>query len=191
MGKKNPFKRVNRAVVSAFVRVTAQLSVAIKYGSNDDGDEKSGNAHFLEHMLVGGSQKRIKLHHEIEKLGGCSHFETSDEFTFSSMDVLSGKIVEASKVLSGLLFDSTFEKDKLELERKVILNEIAEAHDDPQDLIRETLIKCLFKHHPLRNPILGLKKTINQFTVDERRGSASKLFCSTKHGIDFDWKFFR
>jgi predicted Zn-dependent peptidase len=82
------------------------------------------------------------------------------------MDVLSGKIAEASKVLSGLLFDSTFEKDKLELERKVILNEIAEAHDDPQDLVGETLIKCLFKHHPLRNPVLGLKKTINQFTID-------------------------
>ena len=145
--------------------LTAQLSVAIKYGSNDDADEKSGNAHFLEHMLVGGSKKRIKLHHEIEKLGGCSHFETSDEFTFSSMDVLSGKIAEASKILSGLLFDSTFEKDKLELERKVILNEIAEAHDDPQDLIGETLIKCLFKHHPLRKPVLGLKKTINQFTI--------------------------
>jgi len=147
-------------------RMTAQLSVAIKYGSNDDTDEKSGNAHFLEHMLVGGSQERIKLHHEIEKLGGCSHFETSDEFTFSAMDVLSGKIAEASKILSGLLFDSTFEKDKLELERKVILNEIAEAHDDPQDLVGETLIKCLFKHHPLRNPVLGLKKTINQFTID-------------------------
>ena len=82
------------------------------------------------------------------------------------MDVLSGKIAEASKVLSELLFDSTFEKDKLELERKVILNEIAEDHDDPQELIRETLIKCLFKQHPLRNPILGLKKTINQFTID-------------------------
>jgi predicted Zn-dependent peptidase len=142
------------------------LSVAVKYGSNDDADEKSGNAHFLEHMLVGGSQKRVKLHHEIEKLGGCSHFETSDEFTFSAMDVLSGKIVDASKILSGLLFDSTFEKDKLELERKIILNEIAEAHDDPQDLIGETLIKCLFKHHPLKNPVLGLKKTINQFTID-------------------------
>ena len=145
--------------------MTAQLSLAVKYGSNDDVNEKSGNAHFLEHMLVGGSQKRIKLHYEIEKLGGCSHFETSDEFTFISMDVLSGKIAEASKVLSNLLFDSSFEKDKLELEREVILNEIAEDHDDPQELIRETLVKCLFKHHPVRNPVLGLKKTLNQFTV--------------------------
>lgn len=148
-------------------RMTTQLSVVIKYGSNDDSDEKSGSAHFLEHMLVGGSQKRIKLHHEIEKLGGCSYFETSDEFTFSSMDVLPGKIAEASKVLSGLLFDPVFEGEKLELERKVILNEIAEARDDPQNLVGEALLKCLFKHHPLKNPILGFAKTINQFTVED------------------------
>lgn len=156
--------------------LTAQLSVAVKYGSNDDADEKSGGAHFLEHMLVGGSQKRIKLHHEIEKLGGCSHFETSDEFTFSSMDVLSGKISEASRILSGLLFDTVFEKDKLELERKVILNEIAEDHDDPQEQNRESLIKCLFKNHPIRNPILGLKKTISQFTVDALEEAHQKFY---------------
>jgi predicted Zn-dependent peptidase len=148
-------------------RMTAQLSVAVKYGSNDDSDEKSGTAHFLEHMLAGGSEKRIKLHHEIEKLGGCSHFETSDEFTFTSMDVLSGRIVDASKILSGLLFDCTFEKGKFELERKVIRNEIDEVNDDPQDIIGEAIVKCLFRNHPLRNPVLGFKKTINQFTIDD------------------------
>jgi predicted Zn-dependent peptidase len=156
--------------------LTAQLSVAIKYGSNDDEDEKSGTAHFLEHMLVGGSKERVKRHHEIEKLGGCSQFETSDEFMFSSMDVLSDNIVEASRILSGLLFDSSFEKDKLELERKVILNEIAESHDDPQDRIRETLVKCLFKLHPVRNPILGFKKTISQFTIDELEKTHQNYF---------------
>jgi zinc protease len=147
--------------------MTAQLSVAIKYGSNDDADEKSGNAHFLEHMLVGGSKKRIKLHHEIEKLGGCSHFETSDEYTFSSMDVFPNKIDEASKVLSGLLFDSVFEKDKLEAERKAILNEIADASDDQQEKIEETLIKSLFKYHPIKNPILGSKKKVKQVTLND------------------------
>ena len=161
-------------------RMTTQLSVAIKYGSNDDADEKSGNAHFLEHMLVGGSQKRIKLHHEIEKLGGCSHFETSDEFTFSSMDVLSGKIVEASKVLSGLLFDSKFEEEKLELERKVILNEIAEAHDDPQDLIGETLLKCLFKHHPVKKPSSGVKKDDKSVYNRQQLRKLTKITMSRK-----------
>ena len=83
------------------------------------------------------------------------------------MDVLPGKIAEASKVLSGLLFDPVFEEEKLALERKVILNEIAEVRDDPQNLVGEALLKCLFKQHPLKNPILGFAKTINQFTVDD------------------------
>src|SRR3990172_12201463 len=145
----------------------AQLSVAVEYGSNDDSEEKAGNAHFLEHMLVGGSQNRIKLHNKIERLGGRSNFETSDEFTFSTVDIFPGKIAEASKVLSELLFDSAFAKEKLELERKVILNEIAEAYDDPRDRVAEILTKCLFKDHPIKNPVMGSKKTINQLTLNE------------------------
>ena len=145
----------------------AQLSVAIEYGSNDDSEENAGNAHFLEHMLVGGSQNRIKLHNEIERLGGRSNFETSDEFTFSIVSVFPRKTAEASKVLSGLLFDSAFTKEKFELERKVILNEIAEAYDDPRDRVAEVLTKCLFKEHPIKNPVLGSKKTINQLTLNE------------------------
>ena len=46
--------------------LTTQLSVAIEYGSNDDSEISSGTAHFLEHMIVGGSKKRIELHHEVE-----------------------------------------------------------------------------------------------------------------------------
>jgi predicted Zn-dependent peptidase len=145
----------------------AQLSVAIAYGSNDDSEENGGTAHFLEHMLVGGSQNRIKLHNEIERLGGQSNFETSDEFTFSTVNVFPQKIAQASKVLSGLLFDPTFTQEKLELERKVILNEIAEAYDDPRERVAETLVKSLFKKHPSRNPVSGSKKTVNRLTLDE------------------------
>ena len=124
--------------------LTAQLSVAIKYGSNEDPDEAAGKAHFLEHMLVGGSKTRIKLHHEIEKIGGCSGFETSAECTFTTLNVFPDRIADASRILAGLLFDSEFESDKVELERKVILNEISEAADNPYDKVAETLIKCLF-----------------------------------------------
>ena len=150
-------------------RMMAQISVAIKYGSNDDAEENVGTAHFLEHMLVGGSQNRIKLQNEIEKLGGYSNFETSDEFTFSTVNVFPKQIAHASKVLSGLLFDCEFAKEKFELERKSILNEIAEANDDPSDRVGEILTKSLFKNHPVKNPILGSKKTINQLTLNEIR----------------------
>ena len=148
-------------------RMMAQLSVAIEYGSNDDSEENAGTAHFLEHMLVGGSKNRIRLHNEIERLGGWSNFETSDEFTFSTVNIFPSQIAKASKVLSGLLFDSAFAKEKFELERKAIMNEIAEAHDDPRDRVAEILTKCLFKDHPIKNPVLGSKKTINQLTLNE------------------------
>ena len=147
--------------------MTAQLSLTIKYGSNDDSKDTLGTAHFLEHMLAGGSRKRIKLHHEIERFGGYSNFETTKDCTFSLVDVFPEKLSEASKVLSGLLFDTAFERDKVELERKVILNEIAEAYDDPRDKTAETLIKCLFKHHPVKNPILGSKKTVKHIALKE------------------------
>lgn len=49
--------------------LTTQLSVGVKYGSSDDPEEKAGCAHFLEHMIVGGSQEKIKLHNQIEQLG--------------------------------------------------------------------------------------------------------------------------
>jgi predicted Zn-dependent peptidase len=146
---------------------TTQLSVAIEYGSNDDSKEHSGTAHFLEHMTVSGSKDRIGLHHQIEKMGGCSNFETSEEQTFCMVDVLPEHLSDASKVLSGLLYDSVFEKTKLELERKVILNEIAEDFDDPGQKIMESLVKCLFKHHPVRNPTLGSRKTVNQISLEE------------------------
>ena len=147
--------------------MTAQLSIAIKYGSNDDSEEQSGKAHFLEHMLVGGSRKRIRIHSEIEKSGGMSDFETSNEHTFCIMDVFPEKIAEASKILSSLLFETKFEKEKLELERKVILNEIDDSFDDPEDTVDKMLLNSLFETHPVKNPILGSRKSVEQLSLDK------------------------
>ena len=140
--------------------LTAQLSIAVKYGSNDDGAGKEGTAHLLEHMLVGGSQKRIKLHHQIEKIGGCSGFETSNDSTFAWVSVFSGKIVEASQILIELIFSQGFESDALGIERKVILNEIADISDDPNEIADQALLKSLFPTHPIRNLIAGTKAQV-------------------------------
>lgn len=169
--------------------LTTQLSIAIKYGSNDDSDEAAGKAHFLEHMLVGGSKNRIRLHHEVEKIGGCSGFETSAECTFTTLNVFPDRITDASRILTGLLFDSEFEDDKIELERKVISNEIAEAADSPHDKIAETLIKCLFKKHPIRNPVLGTKKTIKQLALKDLKSAHHDYYTSKNMIVILTGKF--
>jgi predicted Zn-dependent peptidase len=92
------------------------------------------------------------------------------------MDVSPNKIIQASKILSGLLFDPEFEVDKLELERKVILNEIAEAADNPHDKVAETFIKCLYKKHPIRNPTLGTKKTVKRLGIEELKETHRKQY---------------
>ena len=140
---------------------TTQLSLAVEYGSNQEPKEIAGVAHFLEHMLAGGSQKRIEVSRSIENSGGILDFYTDHEHMMSMMDVLPGKLAEASFIISELLFSSDFEKEKFGQERKIILNELAEALDDPTERIEELLLKSLFKNHPVNRPVGGFPKKLN------------------------------
>ena len=141
--------------------LTAQISVGLEYGSNSDSPDAAGTAHFLEHLVAGGSERRIQLSRNIEQFGGCLDFFTTHDYTMVQADFAPGKVDPASKVLSQILFDSSlFEKEKFERERKIILHEIAEASDNPWVIIEEALAKCLFRTHPVRLPVSGFRKTV-------------------------------
>ncbi len=146
--------------------VTAQLSVAVAYGSNSEPENASGMAHFLEHMIAGGSTRRIELSQSIEKMGGYADFSTANEDTMIFTDVLPEKIDKASKMLIEILSKAGFEEEKFQSERKIILHEIAEVADDPWAMMDELLRKNLFKTHPIRRPVLGLRKTVSKMTLD-------------------------
>ena len=145
---------------------TVQLSAAVEYGSNNESEETAGSAHFLEHMLAGGSTKRIQLSRSIESYGGTVNFYTDHEYTMSTVDILPESLAKTSQVLSELLFDSSFEQEKFTSERKIILNELAEVSDDPSEKVDELLLKSLFKNHPVKRPIGGYQKTINKLTLN-------------------------
>ncbi len=146
---------------------TAQLSIAVKFGSVQEPKEAAGIAHFLEHMLAGGSEKRINLSRSFEDSGGASDFYTDREYVLGTVDVLPEKLRQASEVLSKLFFDDTFEENKFEVERKIILNELAEAADDPAEQIEELLISALFKENPVKRPVGGYPKTVKQITLSQ------------------------
>ncbi len=146
---------------------TTQIGVAISYGANLDSDCKSGRAHFLEHMLCGGSNKRIECSRQIERLGGIINFATNHEYTYSFIDITPDKIFEVAKILSELLFDSCFEQEKFDLERKIILNELSTIFDNPCEKIEHMLMNCLFKTHPIRREIIGSKKSIKSLSLNE------------------------
>src|SRR5665647_1024436 len=110
---------------------TTQLSIAVEFGSNQEPEEIAGVAHFLEHMLAGGSTKRIKLSRSIEDSGGILDFYTDHEHMMTTMDILPEKLIEASNVISKLVFNGDFKDQNFKKERKIILNELSEALDDP------------------------------------------------------------
>jgi predicted Zn-dependent peptidase len=160
----------NGLTVLEFPRQTAnttQLSVAVKYGSNQEPSEISGAAHFLEHMLAGGSTKRIQLSRSVENSGGILDFYTDHEHMMTRLDVLPDKLAEASLIISDLLFSPDFEEEKFTQERKIILNELAEAQDDPMEKIEEILLKSLFKNHPVNRPVGGYPKNVKQLTLKD------------------------
>ena len=148
-------------------RTTAQLSVVIEYGSKSNSERNAGLAHFLEHMVGGGSEERIKATLSIEQNGGYLNFWTFHEHTMGYADVFREKINETSKCLSKLFFENDFEAKKFDLEKKIILNEINDSSDNPLDVVDEMLKKNLYKIHPVRHPILGYHKTVSQFSIDE------------------------
>ena len=146
---------------------TTQLSVAVEYGSNQEPEENPGVAHFLEHMIAGGSTKRIQLSRSIENSGGILDLYTDHEHMMITMDFLPEKTVEASSILSQLLFNDGFEEEKFTQERKIILNELAEALDDPAERIEDLLLRSLFKAHPVKRPVGGYPKSVKQLTIDQ------------------------
>jgi len=146
---------------------TVQLSVAVEYGSNNEAETEAGVAHFLEHMLAGGSERRIWKSRSIESYGGNMNFYTEHEYTLSFVDVLPENLPQAAEVLSELLFDTVFEEKKFVSEREIILHELAEDLDDPGVLINDLLLKALFKKHPVSRPIGGYPKTLKQLSLHQ------------------------
>jgi predicted Zn-dependent peptidase len=160
----------NGLIVLLFPRETAnttQLSVSVGFGSNQEPEKIAGVAHFIEHMLAGGSTERIQLSRNIEDSGGILDFYTDHEHMMTTMDILPEKLTEASQIIIELLFNEDFEEQKFKKERKIILNELSETLDDPSVRIEELLLKSLFKNHPVKRPVGGFPKTVEKLTLNQ------------------------
>jgi predicted Zn-dependent peptidase len=146
---------------------TTQLAITVKSGSNQEPEKAAGITHVLEHMLAGGSEHRIKQSRSVEDSGGILDFFTDHEQVTATLDVLPQKLPETSAVLSSILFDDSFAEEKFEVERKIILNELAEYTDDPTVKTEELLLGNLFKVHPVRRPVGGYPKTVKRLTLKQ------------------------
>ncbi|MGE5147427.1 MAG: M16 family metallopeptidase [Candidatus Eiseniibacteriota bacterium] len=136
---------------------TVSLGVWVGVGTRDEPAEVNGVAHLLEHMAFKGTERRSAraIAEEIEAVGGHLNAYTSRESTAYFAKVLKGDVPLAVDIVADILQHSTFDETELARERDVVLQEIGQAHDTPDDIIFDHFQEAAFPDQPLGRPVLG------------------------------------
>jgi predicted Zn-dependent peptidase len=145
---------------------TVALGIWVKAGARDEGPEENGIAHFLEHMAFKGTPRRSAraIAEEIESAGGEINAATGMETTTYYARVLKNDWALALDILADIFTAPELDEEELERERDVILQEIAAAHDQPDDLVFDLAQAASFGAHPLGRSILGTQDLIGAVT---------------------------
>lgn len=141
---------------------TVALGIWVKAGARDERPEENGIAHFLEHMAFKGTRRRSAraIAEEIESAGGEINAATGMETTTYFARVLKNDWKLALDILADIFTESVLDPEELERERDVILQEIAAAHDQPDDLVFDLAQAASYGDHPLGRSILGTADVI-------------------------------
>src|SRR5215813_14233713 len=141
---------------------TVSLGIWVDVGTRHEPADVNGVAHFLEHMAFKGTHRRsaLAIAEEIEAVGGHLNAYTSRESTAYYAKVLKEDVPLALDILSDILQHSTFEPSELERERTVILQEIGQANDTPDDIIFDLFQEHAYPEQPLGRPVLGSEEGI-------------------------------
>jgi predicted Zn-dependent peptidase len=143
---------------------SAAVGVWVDVGARHEAAEINGVAHLLEHMAFKGTATRSaqRIAEEIEAVGGSVNAYTSRENTAYYARVLKADVPLAVDILSDILQHSTFDETELERERAVIIQEIGQSYDTPEDLIFDQMQEVLYPDQPLGRPILGTEALIKR-----------------------------
>ncbi|XXG63466.1 hypothetical protein AAC387_Pa05g1655 [Persea americana] len=154
------------ATESSLAARTATVGVWIDAGSRFESDETNGTAHFLEHMIFKGTERRSVrvLEEEIENMGGHLNAYTSREQTTYYAKVMDKDVPKALDILADILQNSCFKEDQMDRERGVILREMEEVEGQVEEVIFDHLHATAFQYTPLGRTILGPDQNIKTIT---------------------------
>jgi predicted Zn-dependent peptidase len=144
---------------------SAALGIWVNTGSRNETQSQMGVSHMLEHMAFKGTATRSAraIAEEIEAVGGVLNAYTSREQTAFHARVLKDDVPLALDMIADILTNPTFEQPEIERERQVVLQELGQARDTPDDIVFDHLQSAIFKDQPLGWPILGEEATVNAF----------------------------
>ena len=180
-----------KTVLSNGVRVVSEeistvrsvtLGVWIDTGSRDEIEENNGISHFLEHMVFKGTKHRgvKEIAQSIESVGGYLNAFTGKEHTCYYARVLDEYAELALDVLSDLVRFARFPEKDLDREKNVVIEELKNAEDDPDDIIHDYFEKTLFGRHPLGFPVIGTEKNLRSFSRSDLQSYVRHQYIPSK-----------
>jgi len=150
---------------------SVSIGVWLTRGSRHESADKSGIAHFVEHMLFKGTATRSAedIAQAIDSIGGQLDAFTAKEYASYYIKVLDEHLPLAMDILTDIVRNPAFSVEDIEREKKVVVEEIKMVEDTPDDLVHELFTQGFWENHPLGRPILGTRETVESFSAEVLR----------------------
>ncbi|VBA37429.1 putative zinc protease [Mycobacterium attenuatum] len=173
---------------------SASVGLWIGVGSRDEGTTVAGAAHFLEHLLFKSTPTRtaVDIAQAMDAVGGELNAFTAKEHTCYYAHVLDADLALAMDLVSDVVLNGRCAADDVELERDVVLEEIAMRDDDPEDALADLFLSALFGNHPVGRPVIGTVQSVSAMTRAQlqsfhvRRYTPERMVVAVAGNVDHD-----
>jgi predicted Zn-dependent peptidase len=145
---------------------SASVGVWVGIGSRDEGATVAGAAHFLEHLLFKSTPTRTAagMAQAMDAVGGELNAFTAKEHTCYYAHVLDTELELAVDLVADVVLNGCCADHDVELERDVVLEELAMRDDDPEDALGDVFLSALFGEHPIGRPVIGNFASVSEMT---------------------------
>jgi predicted Zn-dependent peptidase len=173
---------------------SASVGVWVDVGSRDEGPSVAGAAHFLEHLLFKSTPTRtaVEIAQAVDAVGGELNAFTAREHTCYYAHVLDSDLELAVDLVADVVLRGRCAADDVEIERDVVLEEIAMRDDDPEDTLGDVFLSAMFSGHPVGRPIIGSTQSISAITRAQlhsfhiRRYTPERMVVAVAGNVDHD-----
>lgn len=165
----------------------AHLGVTVLAGSRFEEDHEVGLAHFLEHSIFKGTEKRKAFHilSRLDSVGGELNAYTTKEEICLYASFVKSHLNRAAELLSDIAINSNFPEKEIQKEKEIVLDELNSYLDNPSDKIFDDYEALIFPNHPLGNNILGTPESVQSFGRESLKSYVEKFFFTENTVLSF------
>ncbi len=173
---------------------SASVGVWVNVGSRDEGTTVAGAAHFLEHLLFKSTPTRtaVEVAQAVDAVGGELNAFTAKEHTCYYAHMLDSDLELAVDLVADVVLNGRCAAEDVEIERDVVLEEIAMRDDDPEDALADLFLAALFGDHPVGRPVIGTVESVSAMTREQlrsfhvRRYTPDRMVVAVAGNVDHD-----